>query len=94
MNVTLSQFSRFAIVALMLFMQSATVVHAIEHDDSEHSEHCVAFVVTAEQLVDTPPEHRLPPIDVLGQFEWQAVQSLFVLTKKLHSLSRAPPVLI
>ena len=94
MNVTLSQFSRFAIVALMLFMQSATVVHAIEYDSSEHSEHCIAFVVAAEQLVDTLPEHLLPPVDVLSQFEWQAVPSLFVLTKKVYRLSRAPPTLI
>lgn len=93
MNVTLSQFSRFAIVALMLFMQSATIAHAIEHDESEHTEHCLAFA-TAEQLADTPQEHRLPLIDVANHPDWQASQVLLVLTKKIHKLSRAPPQFI
>lgn len=79
-------------IALMLFMQLATVVHAVEHNEDEHTEHCAAFI-TADQAVDSSIQDVViagaPKLNacVLACFE-SYTQPLSV-----YQHSRAPPAL-
>lgn len=90
MNRTLSQFSRFIVVALMLFMQSATITHALEHDVSEHTEHCAAFT-TAEQVASGPDEFGCVKINRVNDYNWLTKYSSLDLAPRLKKRSRAPP---
>ena len=87
------QFGRVLIILLMLFMQSASLAHAIEHQDEEHTEHCAAFV-TADQSVNTVDEFTLADLPVKFVVQFQCQLPPFAVVKRLSKLSRAPPHII
>jgi len=78
------------VIALMLFMQAATVVHAVEHHEHEHTEHCEAFV-TADQAID----YSVPQVVIAGAPN-QSTCSLphfesYTQPLSVYHHSRAPP---
>lgn len=92
MTMPLHKSCSFLIVALMLLMQIATVVHAIEHNNSDHTEICAAFTA-AEQFGDTPQEYSFPQTSLINHYVCKAAPQPIVLTKRVNTLSRAPPAL-
>ena len=71
-------------------MQSATVVHAVEHTEAEHTEHCAAFI-TADQAADCHAD--LVSLDSISfTADWFQLYFPSIQARRLHHLSRAPPV--
>ena len=90
MNTAFSQFARISIVLLMLFMQSATVVHAVEHTEAEHTEHCAVFI-TADQASDCDSKLvSIANVNIVDDwFQLSCIHNIQVA--RLKQLSRAPP---
>jgi len=87
------QFGRVIIVLLMLFMQSASIAHAIECQEEEHTEHCAAFI-TAEQSADQVDDFKLTSLNIGFVTQFECDIAPLAITRRLSKLSRAPPVFI
>jgi len=77
----------------MLSMQLATVVHAVDHHEEDHTEHCAAFV-TADQAVDP----STPDVVIAGAPKQNACSlpyfESYTHQFRVYQHSRAPPVLV
>jgi len=92
MKIIFHHVVQLAVIALMLLMQLATVVHALEHHhhDGQHNEHCVVCIMS-DQTAD--PSIRDVSIDnTTVQFvDFFPHYVLYAQPTSLYQYSRAPP---
>jgi len=91
MNVTPLKCSIYIIVAIAVFVQSITVIHAVEHVINGHDDHC-AMCEMAEQSAANTQRLESEAVQLVRQVEWRVKYSSFKLVTHIHNLSREPPV--
>ena len=92
MNLLLSQYCRFLLVACMLLAQSVAIAHDVDHSTVGHDEYCFVCIAVDQPL---SVDHIQPKIQVSKQvfISWSVEFTVYTRQNFLIPHSRAPPLL-